>query len=63
MEFCQYNHEEIVFNSSHCPLCKVIREKEDLEKELDLLKRDYETLESTVQDLTEENEQLNKASI
>lgn len=63
MEFCSYKHEEIVFNSKSCPLCDIINEKKDLENELEYFKKELEILESTVQDLKEENDAINKSNI
>ena len=38
MNLCSDNHDEICFEGKDCPMCAVILEKEELEKELEEVK-------------------------
>lgn len=37
MTLCAYGHEEIVFDSRHCPLCDIETENKRLEKKVEAL--------------------------
>ncbi len=40
MKLCDSDHEEIVYDSRYCPLCSVIEERDELQKELDKIQNE-----------------------
>ena len=40
MNLCSKNHEEICYEGKWCPLCDVLKEREELEKENERLKEE-----------------------
>ena len=34
MEICSYGHDEIVYDSKYCPLCKLLEETKELNSEI-----------------------------
>lgn len=48
MEFCSHNHRQVCFTGGNCPVCEV---REDLEKQVNGLKDEVQSLEQRVTDL------------
>lgn len=45
MELCNRNHDEVCYEGVSCPLCELIDEKAELEKEIEDLRKEIEQLE------------------
>lgn len=54
MEICtggrSFGHEEIVFTSGHCPLCDALVDINDLQEEVNELKKELEKAENNEKD-------------
>ena len=48
LEICSEKHEEIVYDGSECPCCKMVDLLEEAEKEVDGVKEEVEKLMETL---------------
>lgn len=46
MQVCSDGHDEIVHDNRECPLCLVIREKQELEKDIENLQEEIKELQN-----------------
>lgn len=53
MNICDRNHDEIVFEGKHCPLCETLEELENLENQLGDARETISGLENELKDQNE----------
>lgn len=49
MNLCSHNHDEICYETYHCPLCETTIDLENAEKERDDLQEKVDELEETIE--------------
>lgn len=48
MTLCSKGHEEVCFESRHCPACEAVSERDELIKQVTQLESDYADLENSI---------------
>ena len=58
MYICDDGHDEVVYNTNDCPLCKLMKEIDDLNEKLSDKDDIIESLEDEINDLNRDIEKL-----
>lgn len=59
---CSSGHDDVAYDSRHCPLCDAIKERDDLIEEKKSLEEKVSALEEKIDDLKNEIIELNEAA-
>lgn len=59
---CSSGHDDVAYDSRHCPLCDAIKERDDLIEEKKSLEEKVAALEEKIDDLKYEIVELNEAA-